>query len=185
MSADDYRKGALFLGESIELEFSLPDLVGQTEILTEEHRWALQLDHLADECVLTNALDGCLCVAGRNCAVTCRHAPKDTHGRWSSAHRCMVSRWTRYTERCTGWRVPFWSSSRTQTIMCSAVSRPARCTCPIISMARARVCCTSSIRRSKFSIGRARICILSKATRKVCRLGRESKWFFICDLTTN
>lgn len=38
MSADDYRKGSLFLGESIDVEFTLPDLVGQTEILTEEHR---------------------------------------------------------------------------------------------------------------------------------------------------
>lgn len=38
MSADDYRKGSLFLGESIDAEFTLPDLVGQTEILTEEHR---------------------------------------------------------------------------------------------------------------------------------------------------
>lgn len=39
MSADDYRKGTLFLGESIDAEFTLPDLVGQTEILTEEHRY--------------------------------------------------------------------------------------------------------------------------------------------------
>lgn len=38
MSADDYRKGSLFLGDSIDAEFTLPDLVGQTEILTEEHR---------------------------------------------------------------------------------------------------------------------------------------------------
>lgn len=39
MSADDYRKGSLFLGDNIEVEFTLPDLVGQTEILTEEHRY--------------------------------------------------------------------------------------------------------------------------------------------------
>lgn len=38
MSAEDYRKSSLFLGESIDAEFTLPDLVGQTEILTEEHR---------------------------------------------------------------------------------------------------------------------------------------------------
>ncbi|XP_059619721.1 TLD domain-containing protein 2 isoform X10 [Phlebotomus argentipes] len=38
MSADDYRKSALFPTGSFDLEFPIPDLVGQTEILTEEHR---------------------------------------------------------------------------------------------------------------------------------------------------
>ncbi|XP_055685874.1 TLD domain-containing protein 2 isoform X28 [Lutzomyia longipalpis] len=38
MSADDYRKSALFPGGSFDLDFPIPDLVGQTEILTEEHR---------------------------------------------------------------------------------------------------------------------------------------------------
>jgi hypothetical protein len=37
MSTDDYRKAALFTG-SFDQEFQVPDLVGQTEILTEEHR---------------------------------------------------------------------------------------------------------------------------------------------------
>uniref|UniRef100_A0A6B2EEC0 Oxidation resistance protein 1 n=1 Tax=Phlebotomus kandelakii TaxID=1109342 RepID=A0A6B2EEC0_9DIPT len=38
MSADDYRKSALFPTGSFDLDFPIPDLVGQTEILTEEHR---------------------------------------------------------------------------------------------------------------------------------------------------
>jgi hypothetical protein len=39
MSADDYRKAALFTTGSFDQEFQVPDLVGQTEILTEEHRY--------------------------------------------------------------------------------------------------------------------------------------------------
>ncbi|GAB0093026.1 nuclear receptor coactivator 7-like [Sergentomyia squamirostris] len=38
MSADDYRKSALFPPGSFDLDFPIPDLIGQTEILTEEHR---------------------------------------------------------------------------------------------------------------------------------------------------
>lgn len=44
MSAGEYDKHILFPGDSIEVEFTLPDLVGQTEILTEEHR--LEVDFI-------------------------------------------------------------------------------------------------------------------------------------------
>lgn len=38
MSTDDYRKAALFATSSFDQDFQIPDLVGQTEILSEEHR---------------------------------------------------------------------------------------------------------------------------------------------------
>lgn len=38
MSTDDYRKASLFQTGSFDLDFPIPDLIGQTEILTEEHR---------------------------------------------------------------------------------------------------------------------------------------------------
>lgn len=37
MSTDDYRKAQLF-ANSFDQDFPLPDLIGTTEILTEEHR---------------------------------------------------------------------------------------------------------------------------------------------------
>lgn len=39
MSADDYRKASLFATGSFDQDFPLPDLIGTTEILTEEHRF--------------------------------------------------------------------------------------------------------------------------------------------------
>lgn len=41
MSADDYRKASLFATGSFDQDFPLPDLIGTTEILTEEHRFVL------------------------------------------------------------------------------------------------------------------------------------------------
>ncbi|XP_055602470.1 TLD domain-containing protein 2 isoform X17 [Uranotaenia lowii] len=38
MSTDDYRKATLFASGSFDQEFQIPDLIGQTEILSEEHR---------------------------------------------------------------------------------------------------------------------------------------------------
>ncbi|XP_055386991.1 uncharacterized protein LOC129615681 isoform X3 [Condylostylus longicornis] len=38
MSTDDYRKASLFASNSFDLDFPIPDLIGTTEILTEEHR---------------------------------------------------------------------------------------------------------------------------------------------------
>lgn len=38
MSNDDYRSRSMFATGSFDLEFPIPDLIGQTEILTEEHR---------------------------------------------------------------------------------------------------------------------------------------------------
>ncbi|XP_061502548.1 nuclear receptor coactivator 7 isoform X34 [Anopheles gambiae] len=38
MSTDDYRKATLFASGSFDQDFQIPDLVGQTEILSEEHR---------------------------------------------------------------------------------------------------------------------------------------------------
>uniref|UniRef100_A0A2M3ZYR9 Oxidation resistance protein 1 n=1 Tax=Anopheles triannulatus TaxID=58253 RepID=A0A2M3ZYR9_9DIPT len=38
MSTDDYRKAALFASASFDQDFQIPDLIGQTEILSEEHR---------------------------------------------------------------------------------------------------------------------------------------------------
>ncbi|XP_034117326.2 nuclear receptor coactivator 7 isoform X12 [Drosophila albomicans] len=38
MSTDEYRKTSLFATGSFELDFPIPDLIGKTEILTEEHR---------------------------------------------------------------------------------------------------------------------------------------------------
>jgi hypothetical protein len=38
MSKDDYRKAALF-ADQFEPDFQIPDLIGQTEILSEEHRY--------------------------------------------------------------------------------------------------------------------------------------------------
>jgi len=38
MSTDDYRKASLFATGSFDQDFPLPDLIGSTEILTEEHR---------------------------------------------------------------------------------------------------------------------------------------------------
>lgn len=39
MSTDDYRKASLFATGSFDQDFPLPDLIGNTEILTEEHRY--------------------------------------------------------------------------------------------------------------------------------------------------
>lgn len=39
MSTDDYRKASLFATGSFDQDFPLPDLIGTTEILTEEHRY--------------------------------------------------------------------------------------------------------------------------------------------------
>lgn len=38
MNTDEYRKASLFASGSFDLDFPIPDLIGQTEILTEEHR---------------------------------------------------------------------------------------------------------------------------------------------------
>ncbi|XP_065091400.1 uncharacterized protein mtd isoform X4 [Ochlerotatus camptorhynchus] len=38
MSTDDYRKATLFATSSFDQDFQIPDLIGQTEILSEEHR---------------------------------------------------------------------------------------------------------------------------------------------------
>uniref|UniRef100_A0A4Y0BNC0 Oxidation resistance protein 1 n=1 Tax=Anopheles funestus TaxID=62324 RepID=A0A4Y0BNC0_ANOFN len=38
MSTDDYRKATLFASGSFDQDFQIPDLIGQTEILSEEHR---------------------------------------------------------------------------------------------------------------------------------------------------
>ncbi|XP_058823028.1 uncharacterized protein LOC131684306 isoform X4 [Topomyia yanbarensis] len=38
MSTDDYRKATLFATSSFDQEFQIPELIGQTEILSEEHR---------------------------------------------------------------------------------------------------------------------------------------------------
>ncbi|XP_037027042.1 oxidation resistance protein 1 isoform X13 [Bradysia coprophila] len=38
MSTDEYRKASLFASGSFDLDFPIPDLIGTTEILTEEHR---------------------------------------------------------------------------------------------------------------------------------------------------
>lgn len=38
MSTDDYRKAALFAPGSFDQDFPIPELIGQTEILSEEHR---------------------------------------------------------------------------------------------------------------------------------------------------
>ncbi|XP_033241574.1 oxidation resistance protein 1 isoform X6 [Drosophila pseudoobscura] len=38
MSTDEYRKTSLFATGSFDLDFPIPDLIGKTEILTEEHR---------------------------------------------------------------------------------------------------------------------------------------------------
>ncbi|XP_055853144.1 TLD domain-containing protein 2 isoform X18 [Episyrphus balteatus] len=38
MSTDEYRKASLFTTGSFDLDFPIPDLIGTTEILTEEHR---------------------------------------------------------------------------------------------------------------------------------------------------
>ncbi|KAM7360397.1 nuclear receptor coactivator 7-like isoform 11-T11 [Cochliomyia hominivorax] len=38
MSSDDYRKSSIFQTGSFDLDFPIPDLIGTTEILTEEHR---------------------------------------------------------------------------------------------------------------------------------------------------
>ncbi|XP_030374088.1 oxidation resistance protein 1 isoform X18 [Scaptodrosophila lebanonensis] len=38
MSTDEYRKASLFPTGSFDLDFPIPDLIGKTEILTEEHR---------------------------------------------------------------------------------------------------------------------------------------------------
>uniref|UniRef100_A0A2M4CNQ0 Oxidation resistance protein 1 n=1 Tax=Anopheles darlingi TaxID=43151 RepID=A0A2M4CNQ0_ANODA len=36
--SDDYRKATLFASSSFDQDFQIPDLIGQTEILSEEHR---------------------------------------------------------------------------------------------------------------------------------------------------
>jgi len=41
MSTDDYRKASLFAPGSFDQDFPIPELIGQTEILTEEHRYIL------------------------------------------------------------------------------------------------------------------------------------------------
>lgn len=41
MSTDDYRKASLFATGSFDLDFPIPDLIGATEILTEEHRFVI------------------------------------------------------------------------------------------------------------------------------------------------
>ncbi|XP_037824373.1 TLD domain-containing protein 2-like isoform X12 [Lucilia sericata] len=38
MSSEDYRKSSIFQTGSFDLDFPIPDLIGTTEILTEEHR---------------------------------------------------------------------------------------------------------------------------------------------------
>ena len=38
MSKDEYRNAALFATGSFDQDFPIPDLIGQTEILSEEHR---------------------------------------------------------------------------------------------------------------------------------------------------
>jgi hypothetical protein len=38
MSTDDYRKAALFTAGSFDQDFQIPELIGQTEILSQEHR---------------------------------------------------------------------------------------------------------------------------------------------------
>lgn len=38
MSTDDYRKASMFATGSFDLDFPVPELIGTTEILTEEHR---------------------------------------------------------------------------------------------------------------------------------------------------
>lgn len=43
MSTDDYRKASLFATGSFDLDFPIPDLIGATEILTEEHRFVIFL----------------------------------------------------------------------------------------------------------------------------------------------
>lgn len=44
MSTDDYRKAALFNPGSFDQDFPIPDLIGQTEILSEEHRYVIYFD---------------------------------------------------------------------------------------------------------------------------------------------
>lgn len=36
---DEYKKHALFPTGSFDMDFPVPDLIGQTEILTEDHRF--------------------------------------------------------------------------------------------------------------------------------------------------
>lgn len=47
MSADDYRKASLFATGSFDQDFPLPDLIGTTEILTEEHRYVSFIQHFS------------------------------------------------------------------------------------------------------------------------------------------
>lgn len=46
MTTDDYRKAALFNPGSFDQDFPIPDLIGQTEILSEEHRYVIYFDFL-------------------------------------------------------------------------------------------------------------------------------------------
>lgn len=44
MSKDDYRKASMFPAGSFDVDFPVPDLIGATEILTEEHRFVILLN---------------------------------------------------------------------------------------------------------------------------------------------
>uniref|UniRef100_A0A1B0BMQ6 Oxidation resistance protein 1 n=1 Tax=Glossina palpalis gambiensis TaxID=67801 RepID=A0A1B0BMQ6_9MUSC len=46
MSNDDYRKASIFQTGSFDLDFPIPELIGTTEILTEEHRSEKLCSHL-------------------------------------------------------------------------------------------------------------------------------------------
>lgn len=45
MSKDDYRNASLFTSASFDQDFPIPDLIGPTEILSEDHRWEDNTPH--------------------------------------------------------------------------------------------------------------------------------------------
>lgn len=91
MSTDDYRKASLFATGSFDLDFPIPDLIGTTEILTEEHRSVRVNARCAENVYIMQYLyfDA---FSGRNCAAIYPPGPRATRGRWSLAHRSTVSR---------------------------------------------------------------------------------------------
>lgn len=72
---DDYRNASFIPSGSFEQDFPIPELIGPTEILSEDHRWVN----------FTSNRDGASKISfppptERNFAVICQHEPKATPG---------------------------------------------------------------------------------------------------------
>lgn len=76
MSTDDYRKAALFNPGSFDQDFPIPDLIGQTEILSEEHRYVIYFDFRSSTFFMTVICQ----LTGKNYVAIYRHEQKAMHG---------------------------------------------------------------------------------------------------------